>query len=142
MAFVKGLRKMFLVRDVMDDPEKQVWERLGLFLYVSSSPPPRFVLQKPPTRMSNPNRKGTKFVKNSTLAPINNSNPNQHQHHKIQSVETYFSPSERFHTLQVQEIPNLDFSLKPIPSEGRGGCFRYHISKAKRNPKIIYRICI
>lgn len=33
MAFFKGLRKIFDVRDVMDDPEKPVWQWQGLFLY-------------------------------------------------------------------------------------------------------------
>lgn len=32
MAFFKGLRKIFSVRDVTDDPEKPVWQRQGLFL--------------------------------------------------------------------------------------------------------------
>lgn len=32
MTFVKGLRKMFSIRDVTDDPDKPVWQRQGLFL--------------------------------------------------------------------------------------------------------------
>lgn len=32
LKFVKKARKMFVVRDVVDDPEKVVWEREGLFL--------------------------------------------------------------------------------------------------------------
>lgn len=32
LKFVKEARKMFVVRDVVDDPEKVVWAREGLFL--------------------------------------------------------------------------------------------------------------
>lgn len=32
MTFFKGLRKIFDVRDVMDDPEKPIWQQKALFL--------------------------------------------------------------------------------------------------------------
>ena len=32
LNFMKKARKMFVVRDVEDDPDKAVWEREGLFL--------------------------------------------------------------------------------------------------------------
>ena len=32
MAFLKGLRKIFDVRDVMDDPEKPIWQQTALFM--------------------------------------------------------------------------------------------------------------
>lgn len=34
LHFVKAIRKMFVVEDVTDDPEKSVWSRENLFLYV------------------------------------------------------------------------------------------------------------
>ena len=36
MTFIKLARKVFDVKDVIDDPDREVWEREGVFMQVLS----------------------------------------------------------------------------------------------------------